>query len=130
MKRSDKTDLHSEFKAMRERKDKTTKEVLHTKDGQELQSLRNALSSLNLTGYEIFQSQTSKYQYCLIDDRANYLTGFWNYTNLNHFIMGYGKAVNERQKLLDSNRDLQAYADYVKRKLDKGEPPMCYDAYK
>lgn len=61
----------------------------------ELEALNNALYSLNLTGYKIFQSHTRKYQFCLIDDKGNYLTGCWNYEQLNHFIVGYGKAFNK-----------------------------------
>lgn len=68
----------------------------------ELEALNNALDSLNLMGYKIFQSHSRKYQFCLIDDKGNYLTGFWNYVNLNHFIMGYGKAFNKQKQQLQS----------------------------
>ena len=83
----------------------------HTKRENELQALKNALDNCNLKGYEIFQSHTRKYQYCLIDDKGNYLTGFWNYVSLNHFIMGYGKALNkllkaDNEALKEANREL------------------------
>lgn len=66
----------------------------------QLQALNNALDSFNLTGYKIFQSHTRKYQFYLTDDKGNYLTGVWNYEQLNHFIMGYGKAFNKQKNIL------------------------------
>lgn len=76
----------------------------------ELEALNNALKSFNLKGYDVFGSHTRKYQYCLLDDKATYLTGFWNYEQLNHFIMGYGKASKkakaENKTLKAANREL------------------------
>lgn len=67
----------------------------------ELQALKNALESLNLKGYEVWPNHNgfrSKTTFLLRDDEGNSLTGSWTYSNLNHFIMGYGKAFNKKNK--------------------------------
>lgn len=64
---------------------------------RELQALKNALISLNLKGYEIWANHNgfrSKTTFLLRDDEGNSIAGSWNYDRLNHFIMGYGKALN------------------------------------
>ena len=63
----------------------------------ELEALRNALKSFNLKGYEIYQdANQKKVTYCFVRIDKENLTGWWDYTRINHFIMGYGKAFNAR----------------------------------
>lgn len=57
----------------------------------ELQALRNALDHYNLTGYTVHQWYKATYH--LTDDKGASLTGAWDYVQLNHFIMGYAKAL-------------------------------------
>jgi hypothetical protein len=57
---------------------------------QEQIALENALNSYNLKGFKIVSLRKNKYT--LLDDKGNSITGYWSYDNLNHFIMGYGKA--------------------------------------
>lgn len=62
---------------------------------QEKQALENALNSYNLKGYEIWVDHhgfRGNKTYFLRDSEGNRITGSWKYENLNHFIMGYGKA--------------------------------------
>ena len=64
----------------------------------ELQSLKNIVRNLNLKGCEVFVNHNGgrkKQTYFLRDATGNTITGSWDYTQLNHFIMGYGKANNE-----------------------------------
>lgn len=61
----------------------------------ELQALTNALISFGLANYEILDSELGRNKYCLRDSNHKCLTGWWNYDQLNHFIMGYGKAYNK-----------------------------------
>lgn len=61
----------------------------------ELQSLKTAVVSLNLEGYEVRPNHNgfrNKTTYFLSDEKGTSITGSWNYTELNHFILGYGKA--------------------------------------
>lgn len=61
----------------------------------ELQALKNALTSFNLKGYEVWPNHNgfrSKTTFLLRDEEGNSITGSWNYDRLNHFILGYGKA--------------------------------------
>jgi len=64
-------------------------------DNNELQALENAVNNLNLQGHKVFPAQGYKAKYFLRDNEGNTLTGSWDYTRLNHFIMGYGKAFNK-----------------------------------
>lgn len=62
----------------------------------ELQALKNALISLNLKGYEVWVNHNGfrgKKTFLLRDDTGTALTGSCSYDRLNHFIMGYGKAL-------------------------------------
>lgn len=63
-----------------------------------LQSLKNGLNHFKLTGYEVHQFQ-DKNKYTLNDNTGTSLTGWWDYDKLNHFILGYGKAVNKYKSL-------------------------------
>jgi len=65
----------------------------------ELEALNNALNSYNLNGYQIHKywaddKRKTKQMYFLTDDKGTSLTGHWYYTEIQHFIMGYGKAIN------------------------------------
>lgn len=67
------------------------------KNARQLQSLKNAVRSLKLDGYEVHQKfehdcRRTIGKYFLTDDNGNSLTGTWTYDKLNYFIMGYGKA--------------------------------------
>ena len=81
------------------------KQVIDSTDNKsvrELQALKNALTSFNLTGYEVLQTPLNKrHTYILRDDKGTSLTGYWTYDQLNHFILGYGKAL----KALPTNKN-------------------------
>lgn len=64
-------------------------------DNNELQALENAVNNLNLKGHKVYPAQGYKAKYFLRDNEGNTITGSWDYTRLNHFIMGYGKAFNK-----------------------------------
>lgn len=75
---------------------KTNKQPLEDRICNEIKALKNALDSLNLTGFTIHEAgQRLKGKYFLRDKEGNSLTGYWDYVRLNHFIMGYGKAFNK-----------------------------------
>jgi len=63
----------------------------------ELQALKNALISLKLDGFEVWVNhngfRTKTKTFCLRDNTGTSITGSWTYDRLNHFIMGYGKAL-------------------------------------
>jgi len=64
----------------------------------ELKSLQTAVISLNLKGYEVCPNHNGfrgKTTFFLRDNTGISITGSWNYTELNHFILGYGKAYNK-----------------------------------
>jgi len=64
----------------------------------ELQALKNALISFNLKGFEVWPNHNgfrSKTTFLLRDDSGTSITGSWNYDRLNHFILGYGKALKK-----------------------------------
>ncbi len=63
----------------------------------ELEALTNALDSYGLQGYKIkeFKLRIRNPNYLLVDDEGVSLTGYWTFEQLNHFIMGYGKAFNK-----------------------------------
>lgn len=72
-----------------------------------LQSLKNALVSFNLKGYEVLESPIKDREtYILRDKNGTSLTGYWSYKELNHFIMGYGKAFKENESLRAINEEL------------------------
>ena len=56
----------------------------------ELQALKNALESLNLTGHGI---TLVGHKFVFTDETGLCLTGTWDYKSVNHFIMGYGVAL-------------------------------------
>lgn len=66
----------------------------------ELQALNNAINYHNLAGYTVHQRfETDKRKkvgkYFIMDDKGTSITGTWDYDQLNHFILGYGKAFNK-----------------------------------
>jgi hypothetical protein len=69
----------------------------------EIEALNNALISLGLTDYEILKDEMTGNRYCLRQLKnggMKCLTGWWNYEQLNHYIMGYGKAFHTFAKQL------------------------------
>ena len=63
----------------------------------ELQALNNIVTNLNLTGCTVHVNHNGgrkKETYFLRDSEGGTLTGSWTYDRLNHFIMGYGKAIS------------------------------------
>jgi len=65
----------------------------------ELQALKNIVANLNLKGCEVFVNHNGfrcNPTYFLRDETGNTITGSWTYSNLNHFIMGYGKALSKK----------------------------------
>ena len=64
----------------------------------ELKSLKTAVESLNLKGYDVWVNHNGfrgKKTFFLKDEEGMSITGSWNYRDLNHFILGYGKAYNK-----------------------------------
>lgn len=64
----------------------------------EFTALHNCLNHYNLTGYQIHEyfqqdKRRTKQMYFLTDEKGVSLTGHWEYLELNHFIMGYGKGI-------------------------------------
>lgn len=78
----------------------------------QLEALNNSLTHFNLTGYKIYKyyqqnKRKIKSLYFLTDPKGTSLTGHWDYSQLNHFIVGYGRAVNENKyEKLKEERDL------------------------
>ena len=69
-----------------------------TKWENELQALKNIVSNLQLNGIDVYVNHNGGRKnptYFLRDETGNTITGSWDYTRLNHFIMGYGKAFNK-----------------------------------
>lgn len=71
----------------------------------ELEALNNCLNHYNLTGYKIhkYYQQDKRIKtnlYFLTDTKGTSLTGHWDYSQLNHFIMGYGKAYKNYEPML------------------------------
>ncbi len=63
---------------------------------RELQALNNALQHLKMEGYNVRVNHNGfrgKATFLLLDAEGTSLTGSWSYDRLNHFIMGYGKAI-------------------------------------
>ena len=63
----------------------------------EIESLNNAINSNDLIGYNVHEyiqddKRRTKKMYFLTDEKGNSITGHWYYSELNHFISGYGKA--------------------------------------
>ena len=73
------------------------KKTKQTKAENELQALRNALNSLELIGYNVYwyDEPRRKNKYFLVDDKGTSITGSWEYDKINHFILGYGKAIEK-----------------------------------
>lgn len=64
----------------------------------ELEALKNLVDNLELKGFEVFVNHNGfrkKETYFLRDETGNTITGSWTYSALNHFIMGYGKAMKK-----------------------------------
>ena len=73
----------------------------HEQWESELQSLKNAVINLKLTGYDVWVNHNGfrgKKTFSLRDDTGTPITGSLDYNNLNHFILGYGKAYNKSIK--------------------------------
>jgi len=67
----------------------------------EFEALTNAIKSNNLTGFtikEYIPPSCRNVKYVLVDDTGTSLTGTWDYEKVNHFIMGYGKALKSKQQ--------------------------------
>lgn len=81
----------------------------------ELQALQNALHSFNLTGYDVHEwkqrNNKIKGLYFLTDQKGISLTGHWGYSEINHFILGYGKAAKEVIELREENERLKKQVD-------------------
>lgn len=80
----------------------------------ELQALRNAIDSLNLKGYTVHETflgnGKSTGKYYLRNDEGISITGTWGYTELNHFILGYGKAMKAfKEKYLGLREPAKQY---------------------
>jgi len=70
----------------------------------ELQALKNLVGNLGLKGFEVFVNHNGfrkKQTYFLRDETGNTITGSWAYPYLNHYIMGYGKAI-QKAKILEA----------------------------
>ena len=68
----------------------------NSKPLRELASLKNAVD--DLPGYDVkqlFEADKRKTtgKFYLTDEKGVSITGAWNYTELNHFILGYKKAL-------------------------------------
>ena len=95
----------------------------------ELESLSNCISSYKLTGFtihEYFQQDKRKTKplYFLADGKGNTLTGYWEFSQLNYFIMGCGKAIKFRQNIMfelaykEYPEDLHKWADNPPQYVD------------
>lgn len=101
------------------------KEGQHTKWENELQSLKNALVGLNLNGYGVNVNHNGfrkKATYFLRDDKGTSITGSWSYEQLNHFILGYGKASNKL------NADNEAFKESNRELVDTGSTILAVQA--
>jgi len=76
----------------------------------EYEALFNALRSNKLDGYEIRVQDNNdarkKTTFYLIDDTKLSITGCWSYEKLNHFIMGYGKAMKKINAATESGSNM------------------------
>lgn len=75
---------------------------------KQIEALNNSLNYHNLTGFKIHEywqqdKRVKKKLYFLTDGKGNSLTGHWESSEINHFILGYGKAIN---KLIEQNNIL------------------------
>lgn len=61
----------------------------------EMHNFQNALNSFGLKGYKVYNEPGRKPRYFLRDNEGISITGYLDYTQLNHFILGYGKAFNK-----------------------------------
>jgi hypothetical protein len=75
-------------------KNLTFKQIKDNAMGEnEMQSLNNLLISFKLKGYKILRNYNYKTRkYFVFDSNGDSITGSWGYNEINHFLLGYGKA--------------------------------------
>lgn len=96
------------------------KENTAPQSGQ-IQALENALAHYGLTGYKIHPAG-GKEKFFVLDENSVSLTGSWDYTRINHFIMGYGKAtLNLREQVRVLREALKLWDDYHDSEMSEAE---------
>lgn len=69
-----------------------TNEKKQAEANSEMEALNNALNSFKMEGFTVYHQPMRTNTYFLRDPDGNSITGYWDYTKLNHFIMGFGAA--------------------------------------
>lgn len=83
----------------------------------EFEALNNAINSLNLKDYQVLCDNNKKNpRYCFRTPEGKCLTGWWDYEQLNHFIMGYGKALKTIAQVSEYKIALHGDNVYIKGK--------------